>query len=534
MRSQDGELKNGTVFETTAGDAFREMDETTFENLLEQSVAEFPPEDIIKEVTSWRKAMQYILIGLALCSVTLNFWNLQYILPACGMVLTFLGFRALRRENKWFRSCFIISAVRMVYCLQMLILNTTVFHNVYSSTPLALALTIANLALLLAEIFCFWRGILAAQKKVGLPPKADNALALLSWYSLLIFLGSFSFAQPILMIALIICFFSLIRSLYNLSKELEGIGYSVQPVPVKIPNPCIISLLLVVLISGCTVGYLFGGSYPMGWKNADPLEQAKVDATRQHLLELGFPEYVLNDLAPEDIAACEGALQVVSDVTEEPVNEGRPIKTEYEDQGRHVTAYSRAYDIKELRITGVGVQMPGDREHWIVFHHFLWVINPGFYGTESILLYPAYKTTQSGWGPDGNVRGRVLYDKDGETFTSPYHSLGLETYVSNNIFSSGEKRTDVFATFSMPGDAENQRCYLTYSTLEMQDGWILNSWVEYTHQQTWLQYPALTAMEARMTNFIPNTRPFITLVDALQFYSTEDGVKMLGKVGTVK
>ena len=69
-----------------------------FEALLAQSVDELPPEEIVADVTPWRRAMERVLFGLALCMVTLNFWCLNYFLPAIGTVLLLLGFRALRRR----------------------------------------------------------------------------------------------------------------------------------------------------------------------------------------------------------------------------------------------------------------------------------------------------------------------------------------------------------------------------------------------------------------------------------------------------
>lgn len=43
--------------------------------------------------------MNRILFGMALCAITLNFWCLNYILPAIGTVLLLLGFRTLRRKT---------------------------------------------------------------------------------------------------------------------------------------------------------------------------------------------------------------------------------------------------------------------------------------------------------------------------------------------------------------------------------------------------------------------------------------------------
>ena len=95
-----------------------------FEALLAQSVAELPPEEIVAEVTPWRRAMNRILFGMALCAITLNFWCLNYILPAIGTVLLLLGFRALRRENRWLGGCFAVTVIRAACFFATLILNS--------------------------------------------------------------------------------------------------------------------------------------------------------------------------------------------------------------------------------------------------------------------------------------------------------------------------------------------------------------------------------------------------------------------------
>ncbi len=111
------------------------MNEKDFETMLEKSVLDFPPDDVVEDVTPWRKAMSRVLIGMALCAITLNFWCLNYILPAVGMVLSLLGFRTLRRENKWFRNCFIITVIRAAYFFPMLILNTTIIQSTIFTSP---------------------------------------------------------------------------------------------------------------------------------------------------------------------------------------------------------------------------------------------------------------------------------------------------------------------------------------------------------------------------------------------------------------
>ena len=51
-----------------------------------------------------------------------------------------------------------------------------------------------------------------------------------------------------------------------------------------------------------------------------------------------------------------------------------------------------------------------------------------------------------------------------------------------------------------------------------QSGYLLNSWCNYTHQQSLLQYPVVTAMEKRMTSAFGNTGAFYTVQHALQFF----------------
>ena len=61
------------------------MDEKDFESMLENNLSEIPPEEIVSGVTPWKKAMNRILAGMALCSITLNALCLNYILPVIAL-----------------------------------------------------------------------------------------------------------------------------------------------------------------------------------------------------------------------------------------------------------------------------------------------------------------------------------------------------------------------------------------------------------------------------------------------------------------
>ena len=58
------------------------------QTLLEQLPEEQLP---AARVTPWRQAMRCVLWGIGLTSITLNFWNLQHLLPMVGSILLMLG-----------------------------------------------------------------------------------------------------------------------------------------------------------------------------------------------------------------------------------------------------------------------------------------------------------------------------------------------------------------------------------------------------------------------------------------------------------
>ena len=62
------------------------------------------------------RAMGLIAGGLAVTGVTLNFWNLDVLLPLVGTLCLLVGFRALRRVNGFLRAGYVCA------CLHMLLL----------------------------------------------------------------------------------------------------------------------------------------------------------------------------------------------------------------------------------------------------------------------------------------------------------------------------------------------------------------------------------------------------------------------------
>ncbi len=495
------------------------LNEQEFDSMLQNSMTELPPDDIAYDVTPWRKAINRILTGFALGAITLNFVGLNYLLPAIGMILTLLGFRALRKENHWFRACWIITIARSAYFFPTLILNTTIFQSAFYASAIASVLNVLNMAIIFLLYICFWKALRTVQEKAGIAPHAGGAAALILWSAFICLLAIPQIPGGLFLgIILLILYICIIRSLLKLSKELDEAGYCISTTAVRFTDRTISIALVVAILIGCGFGYLFFHQYPMNWQVASLSESREALEIKDHLVSLGFPEHILGDLREEDLLSCKDAVRVVVDVNDHPLNKGRRVQELQDDNVIHIYT---AYDVKELRITGIGVQLAGEREQWKIIHHFQWVVDPAFHGTDVIQLWPAHRDSR-GWISGSDVTGQVLYNDGDRVYRSPYFLLGDETYTSTSIFWGEKTSTDVFAEFSMPNKGENHRGYVSYTVKEGQDGWLIDAWINYTHQTTWFQYPAITAKEKHLTAGVGDTHTFQTIQDALQFDPNEE------------
>ena len=373
--------------------------------------------------------------------------GLQYILPTVGLVLLLLGFRALRRENRWFCAGFRLCGAWFACAAAGLALRAAIAPETASSW-----LGYAAAALELAVFLCLWRGLDAVQRKAGLP-SGKSAAALFFWYVLLVAL---TFARPnvgwLFAAVILAAYLCVLRSLFRLTRVLDESGYAVRPAAVRVPDGWLAAGLTAWLAACIACGYLFGGSYAMDWTALPP--QGAYAEERSQLAALGFPEDVFADLSEDDLAACRGALRVVSRSEDVPMNDGRTVKKGF---GQH-TWTDIVYDTRELRVTGVAVQIAEASDgggEWIVFYHFRWLENPGFYGTEALRVLPTSDEPVD-WG---DWTGRVLYDRGGAANAAPYASLGNVT-AAYSSFGTLVTQTNGIAAFSLPNRGENQRGYV--------------------------------------------------------------------------
>ena len=488
---------------------FDRLSDLEFDLLLEDTIDAPPPAYLQWEFTPWRRSMHRILWGIVLTTITLNFLNLDTILPGIGILLTLLGCRTLRKENPWFRTVYLISVLRILWFCVTVFLRSTVLLKENGLDDLLVTAAYLWQIPHLISLLALRNGIRAVQVKAGLPPHGGTGLVV--WNGLIV-IGVLADLHGLLVLILLIAYVFILRSLFRLPRELEEAGYALAPTPAKISDRGLSGAYAAILAVLLAIGYLFFNQYPMDWTLETGSHSHRTETAAAQLAELGFPETVLQDMTEEEILSCGGAELVVTSIRDYDMVQGRGIGTREEIAGGKVALITADQGETHLRFTFIGVKL--DSQRWKIIHHFEWLTDTKFCGTEAIQLWPTDHL--DGWSMDGSVTGRLLYDKDGTACTADYHFLDDVTYESEDLWGSSIYH-DVYATFSLPEDGTRQRGYLLYDVRVVQEGWSVDSWFNYIHQQSQLQFPVQTAMDHRMGGIFTEDGVFRLIQTALQF-----------------
>lgn len=387
------------------------------------------------------RAMGLIAGGLAVTGVTLNFWNLDVLLPLVGTFCLLVGFRTLRRVNGFLRAGFTCACLRVLLLFVELGQNAAVLRETAAADMVSTALAFGSAAVQLVLLFCLWQGLLDMQRDTGItPPAAPAAGALLLWYILLYVAAALFASLSLLLGAYVVWYFYLVVRLKKLSKSMAAQGCAIKPIKERFSNHKLVGSLLVVLAVVITCGFLFFGSYRMDWTPKETSTDAQVIEAYERLLALGYPESELNDLSDEDLLTCLRAERVV-------------IK---ECTGSAYINYSNKPQTNDaFHLTIVAVQRPFDR--LFVACHFRWDDGVRFYGTESLAFEPHHDSNS--WFAK-EFSGRVLYDgPDGATYTAPYIDPGTDQVNLGSWYENCFRQL-YCADASFPNDGTNQRGYV--------------------------------------------------------------------------
>ena len=245
----------------------------------------------------------------------------------------------------------------------------------------------------------------------------------------------------------------------------------------------------------------------------------QAETIRAELLDLGFPEQVLDDLTAEEAAHMSGAVKVYTEteplyedetyreVTTSVWNEDPPPRWEYssaekQPDGSYRYTY-RVYDLYEGFVTHVVVLVEEAGRQRAVVLHYAAIDRPfGDCLAEGMEIWPVWQGNEESWSPGGWYSGRLLCEKDGQSYAADFYSVESGSYETTNIFGTTQN-TGMIAEWSRMRRGENTRAYLLYDaemlTPELPS---LYSWCNYV-RQTKPVYPfrdALTLWHEWNTN----------------------------------
>ena len=455
------------------------------------------------------RAMGLIAGGLAVTGVTLNFWNLDTLLPLIGTFCLLVGFRVLRRVNGFLRAGFTCACLRVLLLFVELGQNAAVFRETAAVDMVSTALAFGSAAVQLVLLFCLWQGLLDMQRDAGItPPAAPAAGALLLWYILLYVAAALFASLSLLLGAYLVWYFYLVVRLKKLSKSMAAQGCAIKPIKERFSNHKLVGSLLTVLAVVIACGFLFFGSYRMDWTPKEASTDAQVIEAHERLLALGYPESELNDLSDGDLLTCLRAERVLV----------------RECTGGGYTNYNGKSQTNDaFHMTVVAVERPFGR--LFLSYHFRWDEGTHFYGSESFAVEPNCDT--GSWLAE-EFSGRVFYDSpDGTTYTAPYIDPGTEQASLSNWYINCFKQI-YCADVSFPNDGTNQRGYVACALSNNIDEFTkFEGLFYYVHQNGRFQYPVKTARDYQDFNVnrpLLYNAPFERVQDYFVLFQNEDGV----------
>ena len=484
-------------------------DDLRFDQLLREDASVLPP--AMAEVNPWREAMWLVLWGMGLTTITFNFLYLDMILPALGGILLVLGFRTLRQENRALQWCWrlsiAIAAVRSAsFALAALPVDV-------KNVP-----AYAVMAMTFALYCCLWRGMVGVSRAAGAEkPAAPAAGALVIFYAVICALAFLELSGWLAVLPVLIAYIVILRNLVKLARSLADTGYAIHAAPVRLPSAAVLWGYLGLTLAAVLLAMFLGQRYPMNWQVRDDAPQD--ETIRAELLDLGFPEQVLDDLTAEEVAHMSGAVKVYTEteplyedetyreVTTSVWNEDPPPRWEYssaekQPDGSYRYTY-RVYDLYEGFVTHVVVLVEEAGRQRAVVLHYAAIDRPfGDCLAEGMEIWPVWQGNEESWSPGGWYSGRLLCEKDGQSYAADFYSVESGSYETTNIFGTTQN-TGMIAEWSRMRRGENTRAYLLYDaemlTLEMPS---LYSWCNYV-RQTKPVYPfrdALTLWHEWNTN----------------------------------
>lgn len=387
-----------------------------FDRELMDTLADLPPSpEVVAAVTPWREAMTRILWGLFLTTFHLNNLGLQYLLPALGTVLLYLGFRGLRNANRWFRFGWNISVCQAILFYMDSVLKAT---PLAPSLPLVWKVFVFSLTPLL--YLSLWRGLRQAAREVDRVPARDPALLALVWYGVLALIA-WRWPNPDMWVFLVVLglYLAILRSLWGVTKELEDWGYAVRAAVPRVSAGRFRLLYLGTLLAAVLLAAALSSHASPDFRPAEE--------------QTALPEDAAALLLPEDLERLSGAVSC------KVLDEDHPLYGSDGDNAHQNQIY--AFLMPDGSVQVLHLFRPGDAG--------------GFWKcrlqvTGNARLY--------------DLTCRLFYTKDGQPMTASLTCPDSVPESGLDYFGQRyERHTAAFPVFSWPMCSKDRLVYVIYS-----------------------------------------------------------------------
>lgn len=437
------------------------MTEQDLDLLLAQEATLLPPtDDIVQETNPWETPIWRIVAGLALITLKLGFFHLDDILPTVGYLQLYLGFRALRKENRWFTAAWLLSAfwflARPVNLAAAALGIATSIQFTAASVPLwALLWTL----LVQGGFFLLFRqGLKEVFRKAGVERQdGDPLLWAFIWVAALALLALTPLAQNwIIVFILIGAYILILRALCRVPDQLAGspealsdAGYALSAAPVRVTDQVVRRFYLwgcLALVLGCCLvaNHTF--------LDPQPAVQPGAVEIRQELEDLGFPAQLLADLPDETVEGLTGALTVKSHqelLMYDP--QDVPVVNSY---GLETQQYVQEPGLYNLDVTAVLVELPGYQCR--IFAFFQWRDDLAQGKDHAPFWTDGFSLTSNEYANITGCDGALLYEKEGQRYTAPVPELRYAVHTYETLFGSNTRKL-VTGKVCYPLGAKNRR-----------------------------------------------------------------------------
>lgn len=320
-----------------------------FDQVLMEQIGELPPTaGEVDRCTPWSEAMAKLLLGQALVTFRFEFLYLQYFLPLLGTILIYLGSRSLRKENRYFRLCWILGGARLVWHVAGLILDATPAIQWLTASGLYWPASILVSAVNIVQLLALYGGTRLAFVVTGGPKPKDwlarglaaylLSAAIAIWGTLVPLTQSSIFGQAIIHewswlyygrgIVFIVLQIYFLSCLFRQGEALAGRGFGITPVPVRFSGKAVGLAVFGLVALAIPIALFFSSHISIGPVEAvtEPLAGEQV-VVRDKLVEMGLLEEIAEILDESDLTLCADAVEVrLMEASSQTLDEGRSEK----------------------------------------------------------------------------------------------------------------------------------------------------------------------------------------------------------------